>query len=122
MGNQKLVIDVPRIYDKEAHENTPLEIYHQLKDLPEQNEQAVKAVLHGISTRDYKKVATQMVDSIGLSSSTISRQFIERSKEAVEEFCSRRLDDLVIVALFLDGKHLSGEQMIIGLGVNLQGK
>jgi putative transposase len=121
MGNQKLVIDVPRIYDNEADANAPLPIYEQLKELPDQNEEAVQAVLHGISTRDYKKVATQMVDSFGLSSSTISRQFIARSKEAVEEFCNRRFDDLEIVALFLDGKHLSGEQMIIALGVTIQG-
>ena len=121
MGNQKLMIDVPRIYDNEADENAPLQIYQQLKELPEQNEEAVKAVLHGISTRDYKKVASQMVESFGLSSSTISRQFIERSKEAVEEFCNRRFNDVEIVALFLDGKHLSGEQMIIALGVTLQG-
>jgi len=121
MGNQKLSIDVPRIYDKEKDENASLEIYQQIKELPEQKDEVVQSVLHGISMRDYKKVATQMVDSFGLSSSTISRQFIERSREAVEEFCNRRFDDLEIVALFIDGKHLSGEQMIITLGVTLQG-
>jgi putative transposase len=121
MGNQKLSVDVPRIYDNQKEENASLEIYQQLKELPEQNDEVMQSVLHGISMRDYKKVATQLTDSFGLSCSTISRQFIERSKEAVEEFCNRRFDDLEIVALFIDGKHLSGEQMIITLGVTLQG-
>src|SRR5665213_555735 len=121
MGNQKIAIDVPRIYDKAEDENAPLELYQQLKELPDQNEEVMQSVLHGMSMRDYGKVATQLVDNFGLSSSTISRQFIERSKQAVEEFCSRRFDDLDIVALFIDGKHLSGEQMIIALGVTMQG-
>lgn len=121
MGNQKIAIDVPRIYDKAEDENAPLELYQQLKELPDQNEEVMQSVLHGMSMRDYGKVATQLVDNFGLSSSTISRQFIERSKQAVEEFCSRRFDDLDIVALFIDGKHLSGEQMIIALGVTVQG-
>jgi len=121
MGNQKLAIDVPRMYDNSNQENAPLEIYQQIKDAPEQNDEAVQSVLHGISMRDYKKVATQLVDSFGLSSSTISRQFVERSTQAVEEFCTRRFDDQEIVALFIDGKHLSGEQMIIVLGVTIQG-
>jgi putative transposase len=121
MGNQKLSIDVPRIYDNLKDENAPLELYGQLKELPDQNEEVMLSVLHGLSMRDYKKVATQLTDSFGMSSSTISRQFVERSREAVEEFCNRRFDDLEIVGLFIDGKHLSGEQMIIALGITLQG-
>lgn len=121
LGNQKIPVEVPRIYDNENQKNAPLEIYQELKELPEQNDEVVQSVLHGISTRDFKRVTTQLADSFGLSSASISRQFIERSAEAVEEFCNRRFDELEIVALFIDGKHLSGEQMIIVLGVTVQG-
>jgi putative transposase len=121
IGDQKLRIDVPRIYDNEKQENVPLEIYQELKELPAQSEEVMQRVLHGISTRDYKKVATQVTDSFALSSSTISRQFIEKSQQAVEEFCNRSYEDLEIVALFIDGKHFSPDQMIIALGVTIQG-
>ena len=121
MGNQKLSVEVPRVYDRTNEENTSLAIYEQLKEMPEQSDEVVNSVLHGISMRDYKKVATSLTDSFGLSSATISRQFIERSTQAVEEFCSRRFDDLEIMALFIDGKHLGGEQMVIALGVTMKG-
>jgi len=121
IGNQKLSVDVPRVYDHENEENTSLQMYQQLKELPEQGEEVVNSVLHGISMRDYEKVTTQLTDSFGLSSSTISRQFIERSTQAIEEFCTRRFDDLDIVTLFIDGKHLAGEQMIIVLAVTITG-
>src|SRR5258708_31995079 len=54
MGNQKLSIDVPRIYDNLKDENAPLELYGQLKELPDQNEEVMLSVLHGLSMRDYK--------------------------------------------------------------------
>ena len=121
MGNQKLSVDVPRVYDNELEENTPLEMYQQLKEMPEQNDEVVDSVLHGLSMRDYGKVATQLTDSFGLSAASISRKFIEQSSQAIEEFCNRGLEDLEIVALFIDGKYLIGEQMIIVLGVTIRG-
>ena len=121
MGNQKLSVEVPRVYDKVQDENAPLQMYQRLKEAPQQNEEVVRSVLHGISMRDYEKVATQLIDSFGLSPSTISRHFIEHSQQAVEEFCTRRFDKDEIVALFIDGKHLASEQMIVVLGVTIQG-
>ena len=121
MGNQKLSVDIPRVYDNELQENASLEMYQQLKELPEQSEEIINSVLHGLSMRDYGKVATQLTDSFGLSSASISRKFIEQSSQAIEEFCSRGLEDLEIVALFIDGKSLAGEQMIVVLGVSIKG-
>jgi transposase-like protein len=121
MGNQKLSVDVPRVYDNVQDENAPLQMHQQLKETPQQSEEVMRSVLHGISMRDYEKVATQLIDSFGLSPSTISRHFIEHSQQAVEEFCTRRFDKQEFVALFIDGKHLASEQMIVALGVTIQG-
>lgn len=121
MGNQKLPIDVPRVFDNENQANTSLPMYEQLKEMPEQGDEVVNSVLHGISTRDYQKVVARLTDSFGLSSATISRQFVERSSQAIEEFCSRRFDDLDVVGLLIDGKPLAGEQMIVALAVTIKG-
>jgi transposase-like protein len=121
LGNQKLSIAVPRIRDKVTGIVDNVQAYDQLKDLPEQKEEMIMSVLKGISMRDYSSVATQLMDSFGLSASSISRHFVEYSSAAVDEFCNRHLDKDCYVGLFIDGKSLGGEQMIIAMGVTDQG-
>ena len=122
IGNQKLDIAVPRIMDNRSGEVKNTELYNEVKDLPEQKEEMVMSVLKGISMRDYSQVATQLLDSFGLSSSSISRHFVERSAVAVKEFFDRDLSAYDFVALFIDGKSLADEQMIIALGVTDEGQ
>ncbi|MFK7979305.1 MAG: IS256 family transposase [Saprospiraceae bacterium] len=121
VGGQKIKIAVPRIYDKAADCNRSLETYESLQSLPEQDLNLVKQVLHGISTRDYQGVIDRLSDSFGDSASSVSRQFQERTKAALAEFESRKFNNHHFVALFIDGKHLAGDQMVIVLGVTAQG-
>src|SRR5436190_1471742 len=121
VGNQKLSVAVPRIVDNQTGKVDNIELYDSIKDLPEQKEEMVMSVLKGISTRDYSEVATQVLDSFGLSPSSISRHFIEHSAKAVEAFSSRSLQEDQYVGLFIDGKHLAGEQMIIAMGITSTG-
>jgi len=122
LGDQKVPIDVPRILDKEEKKNIPLEYYEKLKDLPHQDHQVIASVLRGLSMRDYGAIVDKLQDSFGLSSSSISRSFVEHSKEALEEFESRKLTAEEFVALFMDGKYLASEQMVIALGITITGR
>lgn len=121
IGNQKVSVCVPRIADNTTGQVDNTGIYDALKDLPEQKEELVKSVLKGISTRDYSQVATQLPDSFGLSAASVSRHFIEHSSKAVEAFTTRLLSEDEYVGLFIDGKYLAGEQMVIAMGVTSQG-
>ena len=122
LGSQKLPIEVPRVYDKQEAGHIPLEMYDQLKHLPEQDRMMVESVLHGLSTRDYSQVVDKLTDSFGISSATVSRRFREKSLKELEAFEKRKLNDHRYVAIIVDGKHLSGQQMIIALGVTDQGR
>jgi len=121
LGSQKIPVEVQRIYDNEACRHLPLELYAQLKQLPDQDRMMVQSVLHGLSMRDYEKVVDKLSDSFGISGGSVSRRFREKSKEALEEFEKRKLNDHRFVALFVDGKEFSGQQMVIVLGVTDQG-
>ncbi len=121
IGDEKVRIDVPRVYDNEMGQCVSLEIYEQLKVLQGVNDALMKRVLHGISTNDYSKVLTHLLDSFGLSRSSVSKQFCEASEAVLESFHKRDLSQLDLVAIFLDGKHLAKEQIIIVLGITMQG-
>ncbi len=122
IGDQKLKVDVPRIYDNDQDKNTMLNRYEDLKQLPEPSEQLINGVLLGLSMRDYAKVIDHLGEGFGMSKSSLSRSFIDRTEEKLKEFESRSLDPLQIIALFIDGKYLSKEQIIICMGVTLQGE
>ncbi len=48
------------------------------------DERLQQAILPGLSTRDYGKVASRIANGFGLSQSSVSRAFIERSARARE--------------------------------------
>lgn len=56
-----------------------------------------------------------------MSQSTVSRTFIEESKKQLEEFEKRDLGLYDFVALVIDGKYLSRDNIVIALGVTITG-
>ena len=121
IGQQRIPVDVPRIYDKENGCNKSLESYGQLREIQAVDDRLLKAVLLGLSTRDYEPVVKNLMDSFGISHSSVSREFIEQSGRKLEDFEKRSLKDYDFVGLFIDGKYLAKEQVVIALGVTLQG-
>jgi len=62
-----------------------------------------------------------VLESFGLSQSTVSRTFIEESKKQLEEYEKRDLGLYDFAALIIDGKYLSRDNIVIALGVTITG-
>ena len=56
-----------------------------------------------------------------MSSSQVSRDFIDQSEEVLKNFCERTFEDHTFVALLIDGKYLSSQQMVVALGITDKG-
>lgn len=121
VGDERAPVRVPRVRDQVAGQERPLESYQRMKEPMTVDEQLQRAILLGLSQRDYEEVASRFVDGFGLSQSTVSRRFQERSREVLEAFESRKLDD-DFVGLWIDGKYLAKEQIVICLGLTLDGR
>ena len=121
VGQERLKVDVPRIKHLKngTVENVPC--FEQLKSIPQPTEDVLKTMMAGVSTRNFEAVREQFLNSFGLSKSSVSRAFIEQSNAALEEFENRKLDD-TYVAIYVDGKYMSGSQMLIAVGVNKEGQ
>ncbi|MFW5872175.1 MAG: IS256 family transposase [bacterium] len=122
IGEEKVKINVPRVYDNQSHCNTGLENYKSLRDTEPDEYRLMKGVLNGLSTSDYKEVISHFIDSFGLSRSSVSNRFIEQSSELVKEFSERDLSCHDFIALVIDGKYLAREQMVIALGITHKGE
>ncbi len=83
-------------------------------------------MLAGVSCRRYGRVQEPVGDEIdaearGVSKSAISRTFIERTRQALAELMARRLDDVRLAVLMLDGIDLKGRTCVVALGITSEG-
>jgi transposase-like protein len=82
----------------------------------------LEAITLGISQHDYKRIVQQSLSSFGLSQSSVSRNFQAEAEESLKEFENRDLSKEDIIALLIDGKTLASQQIVICMGVTLQGE
>ena len=122
IGEEKVPVKVPRMIDTETEETCSPERYFQMKELPKMSDKMQEAILLGLSQNDYERVASKFVDGFGLSQSAVSERFIKRSAKALEEFESRSLEEVDLVAMIIDAKHVAGKQMVVALGVTEGGR
>jgi transposase-like protein len=122
VGAQKIPCQVPRVQRRDTKEFSPLEMYERFQELPEQSQEMVNSILHGLSMRDYKKVTDQLTDSFGMSPASLSHEVKQRMMETVEDFENRHFEDEKYIGLLIDGKHLGEEQMMVVLGIQENGQ
>ena len=120
LAGQRVPIRVPRIR-RLAGSEIPLRSYEALHDDREVDDVLLRRVLYGISCRNYEAAAAVIPGAIGLSSSTVSRGFIQASAAQLRAFQERDLSDEDVVAVFLDGKTFADATMVIALGITLPG-
>jgi len=119
LAGQRVPIDVPRLRGRKGE--VALESYQQMSQGGEMDETLFRRVLYGISCRNYESAAEAIPGAIGLSKTTVSDRFIESSSKYLKELQERDLKPLDIVAIFLDGKTFADDEIVVALGVTLQG-
>src|ERR1019366_10536945 len=82
----------------------------------------LEIVLSGVSTRNYAKVLPEMAESVGISRSAVSREFIAASEDELKARCERRLDGREILIVYIDGIRFAEHHVMVALGVDPKGK
>ena len=122
LGDQKLPVDVPRVRNIDDDTEVALRAYQALQTPRKMDEGLLLRMLKGIATRNYEACAESVPEAFGLSSSTVSRRYVKATAQKLAQFQQRSLEGYDLVALFLDGKSFADEQIIIALGVTLDGQ
>ena len=83
-------------------------------------------MLCGVSTRRFSRtqepVGAQVADAErSTSKSAVSREFVARRTENLAALMARRLDDVRLAVLMLDGIELKGHTNIVALGITTEG-
>jgi putative transposase len=88
------------------------------------SDRVAEQIALGVSTRGYDRSLEPIDESIetrGSSKSNASRALIDATTEKLAQFVSRKLDDVDLVAMFIDGIEFAGHAVLIALGVTIDG-
>jgi putative transposase len=121
LRDQKVPILVPRVRNQQEHKEVRLRSYERLQEPRNGDGGVLKRILHGLSCRSYEACAEAVPEAFGLSGSTVSKRYIRASARELKKLCERRLEGYDFVALILDGKTFGTDEMVISLGVTVQG-
>ena len=79
-------------------------------------------IMHGLTTRRYSAIVRELREAYGIEKSTVSEHFIEASRARLQQLESRPLGRQRFCALLLDGICFDKQQIIVALGLTLQGE
>jgi len=121
LGGQRHPVKVPRVRGPAGE--VRLASYERLHGgAGEVDEGLFRKVLLGISCRDYEAAVEAVPGAIGLSKSTVSREFKKATAAQLKAFQERDLSQYDVVVVFLDGKTFAEDGMVIALGVTMTGE
>jgi transposase-like protein len=122
LGDQKVKINVPRARNVQSQAEVSLASYERLQSPARLDEMALARVIHGMSQRNYEKAAQQVPETFGIKKTSVCRRFMRASGKKLKEFMERDLSGHDIVAIFIDGKQFAGNQIVIALGITIDGE
>ena len=123
LAERKLRIKKPRLRRKGQGKSSEVEIpaYTAMRTHSRIGRRMLDILMRGVSTRNYREVLPQMAETVGVSKSQVSREFIEASEKSLKELMERRFDDTDILIVYIDGIVLSGHHVIVAIGVDNKG-
>ena len=79
-------------------------------------------MMRGLSTRNYGAVVKDFQEAYGVEKSAVSDSFIEASREKLQALMERPLGELRLCAVLIDGTPFRDRQMIVALGISIDGR
>jgi transposase-like protein len=122
LSNRKLRVTRPRLRRKGRGPGREVEVpaYEAMRN--GLGSQLLAILMHNVSTRNYQRVVPEMAESVGISKSSVSRQFIEESAQELERLAARRFDQVELLIIYLDGLVFGDHHVIGAVGVDVQGR
>jgi len=126
LGGRRVGVERPRVRSADGTGELELSVYRHFADRDPLSRVVLERMLAGVSCRRYGRTQEDVGEQVdastrGISKSSISRTFIERTRQALGELMARRLDDIRLAVLMLDGIELKGRTNIVALGITSQG-
>jgi len=123
LKERRLRVKRPRLRKKGQGEagEVPIPAYEVLRSDQKLGSRMLEILLRGVSTRQYRAVLPEMAETAGVSRSSVSREAMEASEEELRRLCERRLEELDLLIIYLDGVIFGDHHVLVAVGVDAEG-
>ncbi len=120
-GGQRVSIPRPRVRTREGEE-VALDSYARLQHDGRRQRAVREGIVAGLTTRNYHRAVESVLEGYGIEKSSVSREFVQASAAQLQELCERKLGELDLVALLIDGIEIGKQVLVVALGIETTGK
>jgi putative transposase len=126
LGGRRVAVRRPRMRTADGERELPVESYEYFADRDPLTRAVMGRMLAGVSTRKFARVGEPVGSEVERASSStgktaVSEMFIERTRTALGELMSRRLDDVRLAVMMLDGLEIADRTHVVALGITTDG-
>jgi transposase-like protein len=126
LGGRRVKVTRPRVRTVNDEHELPVATYEYFADRDPLTRAVMDRMLAGVSARKFEHVGEPVGAEVEQSSSStsktsVSEMFIERTRTALSELMSRRLEDVRLAVMMLDGLEIAGRTHVVALGISTDG-
>jgi len=123
LKERKLGVKRPRFRKKGQGEDgeIPIPAYEAMRSDEKLGSRMLEILLRGVSTWQYRAVLPEMAETVGVSRSSVSREAMEASEEELRRLSERRLEELDLLVIYLDGVIFGEHHVLVAVGVDAEG-
>jgi len=126
LGGRRVAVERPRVRSADGAGEVRLATYEHFASRDALARVVMERMLASVSTRRYARTGEPVGSEVeakarSTSKSSVSRTFVERTRRALGELMSRRLDDVRLAVMMIDGLELKGRTNVVCLGITTEG-
>src|SRR3954451_20899038 len=126
LGGRRVAVRRPRMRSADDEHELPVQAYAFFADRDPLTRAVMDRMLAGVSTRKFAQVGEPVglgveTEASATGKSSVSQMFVERTGTALEELMSRRLDDVRLAVMMLDGMEVAEATHVVALGITTEG-
>lgn len=120
-GGQRVSIPRPRVRWREGEE-VKLDSYARLQNDGRRQRAVREGIVAGLTTRNYQRAVESVVKGYGIEKSSVSREFVQASAAQLQDLCERKLGELDLVVVLIDGIEIGKKVLVVALGIESSGQ
>jgi transposase-like protein len=126
LGGRRVQVERPRVRSADGSDEVRLQTYEHFAARDALARVVMERMLASVSTRRYARTGEPVGSEVeakerSTSKSSVSRSFVERTRVSLCELMSRRLDDMRLAVMMIDGLELQGRTNVVALGITTEG-
>jgi len=126
LGGRRVGVERPRVRTADGAAEVRLATYEYFADRDPLSRSLLERMLAGVSTRRYRRTQEPVGREVeqqarSTSKSSVSRTFVERTRRSLGQLVSRRLDDVRLAVMMIDGIDLGERTNVVALGITTEG-